>query len=58
MGGLVSVVFCGFAEMDAHVKGGDDASEAAWFKIDKLPQIAFDHASIIAEFFAVIGQSK
>ena len=54
----ISVVFCGFAEKDAEVKGGDDAANAAWFKIDELPQLAFDHSMIIAEFFAVIGQSK
>ncbi len=54
----ISVVFCGFAEKDAEVKGGDDASQAAWFKIDQLPELAFDHSSIIAEFFSVITQSK
>ncbi len=31
----------------SEVMGGDDADEAAWFSIDSLPQLAFDHADII-----------
>lgn len=28
------------------VMGGDDAEEAAWFPIDELPKLAFDHSKI------------
>lgn len=31
------------------VSGGDDARLAAWFNIDQLPPLAFDHDTIIAE---------
>lgn len=30
----------------AEVVGGDDAAEAAWFPIDALPKLAFDHRQI------------
>ena len=33
----------------ADVIGGDDADEAAWFPVNKLPQLAFDHNIIFGE---------
>ena len=30
----------------SNVTGGDDADEAAWFPIDNLPKLAFDHQTI------------
>jgi 8-oxo-dGTP diphosphatase len=29
------------------LKGGDDAEEAGWFSLEKLPELAFDHKEVI-----------
>lgn len=33
----------------SEVKGGDDAAQAEWFNLDKVPQLAFDHDMILRE---------
>ncbi len=38
----ISVMFIGVTK-NTNVKGGDDAAEAKWFDIDKLPDMGFDH---------------
>jgi 8-oxo-dGTP diphosphatase len=46
-GRVISVAFVGTVEPDqATVKAGDDAAEAAWFDIDRLPDMAFDHNEV------------
>ncbi len=47
-GRQITVVFTGIARNDqAEVRGGDDAAEARWFDIDRLPEnLAFDHAAV------------
>jgi 8-oxo-dGTP diphosphatase len=57
-GRTISVIFYGFADKGATVKGGDDAADAAWFSLDGLPGLAFDHAQVISDFFAMIGQPR
>lgn len=49
-GWTVSVAFLLELE-DGHggdVRGGDDAAEAAWHRLDALPPLAFDHDRIVA----------
>lgn len=46
----ISVVHYTVLEDDQQIKAGDDAKKAAWFSIENLPELAFDHAEIIQEF--------
>ncbi|WP_321289745.1 NUDIX hydrolase [uncultured Sunxiuqinia sp.] len=57
-GRTLSVIHYGFVGKDAMVKGGDDAAEAAWFKLDQLPDLAFDHSTIIHDFLILLSQSR
>jgi 8-oxo-dGTP diphosphatase len=43
----ISVMFIGITK-DSKIKGGDDAAEAKWFDIDKLPDMGFDHNDVAA----------
>lgn len=54
----VSLVFvCRAVSESKEVRGGDDAQEAAWFPLDRLPELAFDHAEVLADFVDGYGQS-
>ncbi|HZJ73667.1 MAG TPA: NUDIX hydrolase [Perlabentimonas sp.] len=44
----IAIAFYGFTTREnCTLQAGDDAAEAEWFTIDKLPQLAFDHKHII-----------
>ena len=43
---VITIAFYALVK-SSEVEGGDDADEAAWFSIDELPQLAFDHSDII-----------
>lgn len=46
---VVSVAYIALAAADGlRIQAGDDAADARWFRLDALPQLAFDHADIIA----------
>ena len=46
----ISVVFYAMIPGVCQVKGEDDASDARWFPLSLLPELAFDHGEIIREF--------
>ena len=54
-GWTVSVIFTGFVNNEVQAIAGDDASEVKWFSINKLPEMAFDHAIV---FQKVLNQLK
>lgn len=45
----VSVIYYVELEKEMAVMGGDDASEAAWFSLEMLPELAFDHYEILSK---------
>lgn len=46
-GHTISVVFWGIAAGEQAAKAGDDASDARWFSLTELPDLAFDHHDIV-----------
>ena len=45
----VTVAFLSCLEKTADVRGLDDASDAGWFQVTELPDLAFDHTEIVAK---------
>lgn len=49
-GRVVTIAFYGkVLKQDVNPKAADDAKEVGWFKLSQLPEMAFDHATIIAD---------
>ena len=45
---VVSIAHVGFVDPSAHtVRGATDARQAAWFHVDDVPPLAFDHEEIL-----------
>ena len=55
-GRTLSVAFLALVDGDQEGRAGDDAGEFAWFPSDRLPELAFDHARIIAKGLKVLSQ--
>ena len=44
----ISIAYTGFADENAQAIAADDAADAQWFSVKSLPELAFDHADIVA----------
>jgi 8-oxo-dGTP diphosphatase len=49
-GRVITIAFIALVpSADLIAKGGTDAQDARWFPVDALPELAFDHAGILAD---------
>ena len=50
-GRVISVAYLALhpEKADSHVEGADDAIRAAWFPVNNLPHLAFDHDQILQD---------
>jgi 8-oxo-dGTP diphosphatase len=55
-GWTVSAVYLAVLPRAALVEGCDDAAEARWFAVGALPQLAFDHATVVADALEVLDR--
>ena len=48
-GRVISIAYYAVVPLRAvrSVRGGDDAADAAWFSLDELPPLAFDHEEML-----------
>ena len=48
-GRTVTVAYLAFVDKPTAVSGSDDAATAAWFPVNAVPELAFDHAEILRD---------
>ena len=54
---VVSITYL-LKDISGTEKGGDDAKEAKWWNINKLPELAFDHQYIINDALKIYYNKK
>jgi 8-oxo-dGTP diphosphatase len=54
-GWTVSATYWGVVPDGTEVTGSDDAGDARWFPIDRLPTLAFDHDEIVRDALVLLG---
>ena len=57
-GHTMSVVYTAQAQNPEDLAAGDDAAKAAFFKLDALPPLAFDHGQIVQDFVAGLSRLR
>ena len=57
-GRTISVAYLAVIDAEEDVTGQDDAAKAAWWPIDALPPLAFDHDEIMEDAIALFQRSK
>ncbi len=56
-GRVITIAFVALVPSgDLFARGGSDAEDAQWFLVDELPQLAFDHAQILADGRALLAK--
>lgn len=53
-GRVISIVYFGMAPIEQQTDAADDAADVKWFKINELPDLAFDHNKVLQEIMAFI----
>jgi 8-oxo-dGTP diphosphatase len=54
----MSVVFMTICHDPDQLQAGDDAGDICLAQLDNLPELAFDHARILADFQHVLEQDR
>lgn len=57
-GWTISMAYALEMEGEPRAEGRDDAADARWWPTDRLPELAFDHAQIVADALATITHRK
>lgn len=56
-GWVISAVYCSVVSAKPNAVAADDAIECAWFRLDKLPSLAFDHDKIMTKISNFISSN-
>ena len=57
-GRTITVAYLAIIDKPAQVTGQDDAAKAEWFPLSALPELAFDHADIMADAINLFSVHK